>query len=99
MAVRMRSRRVAPQLGGVGGETALAPALRSRCACAKRRGRLPASAFPQVFIFLISAHAAGVHGPRLRNGLSVEGLWGGDGWALVLAGLKDPGLPFSLSLT
>lgn len=37
-----------PQLGGVGGETVLAPSLRSRCACAKRRGRLPASAFPQI---------------------------------------------------
>lgn len=48
----MRSRRAAPpQLGWVGGETAVAPALRTPCACAKRRGRLAAPAFPQVFLF------------------------------------------------
>lgn len=76
-----------PQLGGVGGETAVAPVLRTPCACAKRRGRLPAPAFSQVFLFFsCRPHCGSWAAPA--QWAERRGAEGGDGWALVLEGLK-----------
>lgn len=73
-----------PQLGRVGGEAARAPAPRSPCACAERRGLLPALLFLRFFIFFPPAPTAGVWAAPAQ--------WaecrGAEGWGRVGVGAR-----------
>lgn len=74
-----------PQLGGVGGEIALDPRAAVAVRLRQAAGAPASPCFSSGFLFFFSLSApTAVSGPRLRSGLSAEGLRGGDGWASVL---------------